>query len=546
MSSVIKKIISDALDEAIEEGSIKTKKPVIVERPKKEGFGDFSTNIAMLLSPGEFQPARKLAAILIPKIEASPVVSGCEAAGPGFINIFLEKSYWHALLKEMLKKGADYGNTDTGAGEKVQVEFVSANPTGPLHIGHGRGAVVGDTLANILKAAGYNVTKEYYINDAGVQVHTLGESVRLRYLELKGEKIEFPDGYYRGEYVKEIARGFFSTAGKLPGAPAFEKFAREAMLERIKKDLKDFGVEFDIWYSEKERLRDSGLVESTIEELEKRGFVYEEEGATWFRTTDFGDDKDRVLIKADGELTYLASDIAYHLDKIKRGFSSIINVWGADHHGYEARVRALFKAFGHDERMLKIIFIQLVSLSRGGVAVAMGKREGEFVTLREVMDEVGKDAARFFFLMRKSDSQLPFDLELAKRQAPENPVYYVQYCHARIMSIMEFAAEKDIGLAGRPEDGVLEKLSLKEELDIIKHLGAFEEIIEKSALEMEPHRIAFYLQELASLFHPYYNRNRVVSEDSALTLARLFLCKAVAGVIRKGLGLIGVSAPVKM
>src|SRR3989304_3720176 len=275
MSSVIKKIISDALDEAIEEGSIKTKKPVIVERPKKEGFGDFSTNIAMLLSPGEFQPARKLAAILIPKIEASPVVSGCEAAGPGFINIFLEKSYWHALLKEMLKKGADYGNTDTGAGEKVQVEFVSANPTGPLHIGHGRGAAVGDTLANILKAAGYNVTKEYYINDAGVQVHTLGESGRRRDLELNGEKIVFPDDYYRGDYVKEIARDFSSMVSRLPGAQAvstFQEFACEAMLERIKKDLKDFGVEFDVWYSEKEKLRDSGLVESTKEELEKKGF----------------------------------------------------------------------------------------------------------------------------------------------------------------------------------------------------------------------------------------------------------------------------------
>ncbi|MBI5599775.1 MAG: arginine--tRNA ligase [Deltaproteobacteria bacterium] len=567
MTRAIRDIIRRALDAAAKDGEIKTERPagkagwlavpIIVERPKKEEFGDFSTNAAMLLAPLEGRPAREIADALARRIAADPSknVSRCEVAGPGFINVFLEKSWWHERLKEMLEKGTGYGDTDIGAGKRVQVEFVSANPTGPLHIGHGRGAAVGDSLANILKAAGFEVTKEYYINDVGRQMQTLGESVRARYIELCGLETRFPEDGYKGEYVKEIARDYLerhgcgmtnqpsSTANRSAGE--FQEFARGIMLERIKKDLADFGVEFDVWKSEK-ALYESGLVGDTIEELKKRGHVYEGEGAVWFRTTAFKDDKDRVLVKADGQMTYFASDIAYHREKVKRGFDRIVNVWGADHHGYEARVRALFKAFGHDERMLKIIFIQLVALLRGGAPVAMGKREGEFVTLREVMDEVGKDATRFFFLMRKSDAHLDFDLELAKRQAPENPVYYVQYCHARIMSITAFAGEKGVSLPQSPDMEVLEKLELKEETDIIKHLAAFEEVVEKSAVEMEPHRITFYLTELAGLFHPYYNRNRVVTDDTETTFARLFLCRAVAGVTRKGLGLLGVGAPVTM
>ena len=424
---------------------------------------------------------------------------------------------------------------------------MSANPTGPLHIGHGRGAAVGDALSNILKAAGYEVSKEYYINDAGRQVLTLGESVRLRIEEIKGRTIEFPQDFYKGEYIKEIAAEYLEKYGApgAKGAPSLKDFGSNAMLENIKRDLRDFGIEFDSWFSERS-LDDTGMVAATIEELKSKGHVYESEGALWFRTTDFGDDKDRVLIKADGERTYFASDIAYHRDKIERGFSSIVNIWGADHHGYEGRIRALLKALGHDDSVLKIIFIQLVALLRGGVPVAMGKREGEFVTLRQVMDEVGKDACRFFFLMRRSDAQLDFDLDLAKSQAPENPVYYVQYCHARIKSIISFALEKGFAVPERFDAKLLSRLDQKEEAEIIRHLGSFGEVVERSAEAMEPHKVTFYLMDLAALFHPYYNKNRVVTDDPELTAARLLLCNAVATVTANGLGLLGVSAPEKM
>lgn len=543
-------IIDAALKAARAEGLLTaaTLPDIIVERSKKEEFGDFSTNMAMLLAPLEKKPPRDIAGILAGKIASMPPVTRAEVAGPGFINIFLDKSYWFSILEEIIKKGPSFGRLDAGKGRKVQVEFVSANPTGPLHIGHGRNAAVGDTLANILDAAGYDVMREYYINDVGRQVHTLGESVRLRLLELQGEKVEFPEDFYRGEYIKDIARDYMTKYGRLDkaaSAPELKDFAREAMLERIRKDLDDFGVRFDVWYSEKS-LHDKGLVAETIDELRRRGFIYESEGALWMRTTDFGDDKDRVIIKADKSMTYFASDIAYHRDKIERGFSSMIDVWGADHHGYEARIRALFKALGADDSRLKIVFIQLVALLRKGVPVAMGKREGEFVTLRQVMDEVGKDACRFFFLMRKSDAHLDFDLELAKSQAPENPVYYVQYGHARIKSIIAFAAEKNIKVPETVSAATLDTLNVREEIEIIKHLGMFEEVVERSAASMEPHRVTFYLMELAGLFHPYYNRNRVVTDDAGLTAARLLLCSAVGNVVANGLNLLGVEAPSKM
>ncbi len=543
-------IIDAALKKALAEGllGVAPLPDIIVERSKKEEFGDFSTNIAMLLAPREKKPPREIARALAEKIAVIPPVSRAEVAGPGFINIFLDKSYWFSILEEIIKKGPAFGRLDVGKGSKVQVEFVSANPTGPLHIGHGRNAAVGDTLANILDAAGYEVTREYYINDVGRQVFTLGESVRLRSLELQGEKVEFPEDHYRGEYIKDIARDYMVKYGhpdKAASVPTFQDFAREAMLERIKKDLTDFGVGFDVWYSEKS-LHDKGLVADTIEEIRKRGFIYEAEGALWMRTTDFGDDKDRVIIKADKSMTYFASDIAYHRDKIERGFSAMVDVWGADHHGYEARIRALFKALGADDSRLKIVFIQLVALLRKGAPVPMGKREGEFVTLRQVMDEVGKDACRFFFLMRKSDAHLDFDLDLAKSQAPENPVYYVQYCHARIKSIIAFAREKDIEVPETVSPAALEALNVREEIEIIKHLGMFEEVVERSAAGMEPHRITFYLMELAGMFHPYYNRNRVVTDDAGLTAARLLLCNAVGNVVANGLKLLGVEAPAKM
>jgi arginyl-tRNA synthetase len=549
MKAAVVKIIESAIGGARLEGVIRGENvpEIILDKPKKEEFGDFSTNIAMLLAPVEKKAPRDIAKAIADRISATPGVEKCEVAGPGFINIFLKKSFWLGVLEDIIKSGAMYGRSDVGRGRRVQVEFVSANPTGPLHVGHGRGAAVGDALANILKAVGYEVSKEYYINDAGRQVLTLGESVRLRMEELKGRTIEFPQDFYKGEYIKDIAAEYLEKycSADAPGAPSLKEFGSRAMLERIKSDLLEFGIEFDSWFSEKS-LDDTGRVAATIEELKAKGHVFESEGALWFRTTDFGDDKDRVLIKADGERTYFASDIAYHRDKIERGFSSIVNIWGADHHGYEGRIRALIKALGYDDSVLKIIFIQLVALLRGGVPVAMGKREGEFVTLRQVMDEVGRDACRFFFLMRRSDAQLDFDLDLAKSQAPENPVYYVQYCHARIKSIIAFAAEKGSVIPEHFDTKLLSRLDQKEEAELIRHLGSFGEVVERSAEAMEPHRVTFYLMDLAALFHPYYNKNRVVTDDPELTSARLLLCNAVATVAANGLKLLGVSAPEKM
>lgn len=542
-------IVRKAIENCKKAATIKTEDlpDIIIEKPKRDEFGDFATNVAMLLAGKEGKPPRQIAELIAKEIRQTENIKKVEVAGPGFINIFMDDKYWLSLLKEVHNLKEKYGTSNTGSGKKVQVEFVSANPTGPLHIGHGRGAAVGDSLANILKAAGYKVVKEYYVNDAGRQVYILGESVRKRMEELQGKDVEFPDDYYKGEYVKEIAQDFLtkhSSVGKAQSTSTVQDFACEAMLERIKKDLQDFDVEFDNWFSEK-TLEDEGLVNNAIEELRKNGYIYEDEGAVWFRTTQLGDDKDRVLIKADKEKTYFASDIAYHKKKAESGFSTIVNVWGADHHGYEARVRAALKAFGYDDNILKIIFIQLVALLRNGVQVPMGKREGEFVTLRQVIDEVGKDACRFFFLMRKSDAQLEFDLELAKKQAPENPVFYVQYAHARICSIIKHAKENGINLP--VTEGVdIKLLSLKEELDIIKKLASFPDIVKGSAIAMEPHRITFYLQELAGLFHPYYNKNRVVADDKSLTNARLYLCEAVKRVMQNGLKLLGVSAPEEM
>ncbi|HBR16585.1 MAG: arginine--tRNA ligase [Deltaproteobacteria bacterium RIFCSPLOWO2_12_FULL_43_16] len=542
-------IVRKAIENCKRATTIKTEDlpDIIIEKPKRDEFGDFATNVAMLLAGKEGKPPRQIAEAIAKEIRQIENIKKVEVAGHGFINIFMDDEYWLSLLKEVHNLKEKYGTSDAGSGKKVQVEFVSANPTGPLHIGHGRGAAVGDSLANILKAAGYKVVKEYYVNDAGRQVYILGESVRKRMEELQGKDVEFSDDYYKGEYVKEIAKDFLaerSSAGKAQSTSTVQDFACEAMLERIKKDLQDFGVEFDNWFSEK-TLEDEGLVNNAIEELRKNGYIYEDEGAVWFRTTQLGDDKDRVLIKADNEKTYFASDIAYHKKKAESGFSTIVNIWGADHHGYEARVRAALKAFGYDDNILKIIFIQLVALLRNGVQVPMGKREGEFVTLRQVIDEVGKDACRFFFLMRKSDAQLEFDLELAKKQAPENPVFYVQYAHARICSIIKHAKENGISLP--TTEGVdIKLLSLKEELDIIKKLASFPDIVKGSAIAMEPHRITFYLQELAGLFHPYYNKNRVVADDKSLTNARLYLCEAVKRVMQNGLKFLGVSAPEEM
>ncbi|TAN63140.1 arginine--tRNA ligase, partial [bacterium] len=507
MKAGIKEIITKAVSIAFESGLLTNASggelpEVIIDKSKKEAFGDFSTNIAMLLSPLTKEAPRKAAGVIAELAQKDPAVEKCEVAGPGFINIFLEKTYWAETLAEILKKGSDYGKSNTGKGKKVLLEFVSANPTGPLHIGHGRGAAVGDSLARIMSLAGFEITKEFYVNDIGVQTIILGDSVRLRYKELKGEAINFPDNYYKGDYIKGLAKEIINN-NVADDKDNFREFACKKMRENIEADLNRFGIIFDKWFSEGEMVRNiGGGLKSIIKKLEKRGVVFKEDNALWFKTLDYGDDKNRVLQKANGETTYFLSDVAYHLDKINRGYDMFINIWGADHHGYEARIRAVFKAFDYDDSMLKIVFIQLVALLRNGTPVAMGKREGEFVTLQQVMEEVGADACRFFFLMRKSDAHLDFDLELAKKQAPENPVYYVQYCHARIKSILFFAEEKGVKPPDVFNPALLSKLGAKEEVEIIRHLALFEETVEKSALAMEPHRITFYLTELAGLFHP--------------------------------------------
>jgi len=438
-----------------------------------------------------------------------------------------------------------------GKGQRVQVEFVSANPTGPLHIGHGRGAATGDAVARLLAAAGFDVQREYYINDAGNQVSTLGRSVLARMRELRGEAVAFPEDGYRGEYVRDIAGELLTQQGEslltMPdeeAAAACTAFGVEAMRARIEGDLAEFGVHFDNWYSEKS-LYERGLVEKELGKLKELGLTYEADGALWLRTTAYGDDKDRVLIKANGDTTYFASDVAYHMEKFDRGFQRVIDVWGADHHGYVPRMKAMLAGLGHPPEDLEVLMIQMVNLLRGGQPVAMGKRSGEFVTLRDVLEEVGPDACRFFFLMRRSDSQLDFDLDLAKQQSSDNPVYYVQYAHARVCSLNRNAAENGVMVPAAGTADVA-ALGLEEELALARLLARYPETVEGAALHYEPHRLVFYLQELAAKFHSYYNRTRVLDAPPTVAGARLYLANAVKLVLANALELLGVKAPERM
>ncbi|HOI14916.1 MAG TPA: arginine--tRNA ligase [Geobacteraceae bacterium] len=524
----------------------------LVEVPNHSEHGDFASNIAMLLAKSEKKPPRQIADLLVSRLRNdTELFERVEVAGPGFINFFLNKDVWRKTLEVICASGDEYGTCTAGQGKRVQVEFVSANPTGPLHIGHGRGAATGDAIASILSAAGFEVVREYYINDAGNQMDTLGRSVYLRYRELLGNSVDFPQNCYQGDYVKDIARDLIAKYGskylETPEEDAVSHFAKiggDIILKGIQQDLRDFGVVHDTWFSE-QSLFDSGKVDESIAYLKDKGFLYENEGALWFRTTDFGDDKDRVVVRGNGVTTYFASDIAYHREKYEQGFDLVIDVWGADHHGYVPRLKGVVQSLGRDPDDLKIVLVQLVALLRNGVPVAMSTRSGEFVTLKEVVDEVGRDAARFFFLMRRSDSQLDFDLELAKSQSSDNPVYYVQYAHARICSIFDNAREKGFTLPD-VDRTPLSKLETPEEISLIKALAAFPDVVEASALHFEPHRIPFYLQDLAGLFHSFYNKNRVIGEDPELSAARLLLLKCTAQTLKNGLILLGVSAPERM
>ncbi|MDL1969561.1 MAG: arginine--tRNA ligase [Candidatus Desulfofervidaceae bacterium] len=551
MKQEIKELILTALKRMQENEGFEVDIPsFIIEVPKLEGYGDFATNVAFLLTEKLKQPPRKIAELLVKYLPACDWVEKVEVAGPGFINFFLKPIAWQQIVKEIITKQDDYGKGKK-KDIKVMVEFVSANPTGPLHIGHGRGAAVGDSLANVLTFAGYDVTREYYINDVGKQMCTLGHSVYLRYLELLGEKVDFPSDFYKGEYIKDLAREVLEKEGEkykdMPQDEAISllaRFAGERILADIKADLDNFSVKFDNWFSEK-TLVESGAVKTLLAWLKEQNLAYEKDGALWFASSHFGDEKDRVLVKADGTTTYFASDLAYHKDKIERGFNLLVDIWGADHHGYVPRLKAGMQAMGYAPDALKILLIQLVHLKRGGKPVAMSTRAGEFVTLKEVLAEVGKDAARFTFLTRSCDSHLDFDLEVAKQQTMENPVFYVQYAYARVCSIEKMAHERGISFPPLIQID-LTPLETKEEINLMKMLSQFPEVIEGAARTLEPHRLPYYLTELAGEFHRYYNKHRILGMPPEISQARFALAQAVKVVIKNGLNLLGVSAPEKM
>ncbi|MBI4824485.1 MAG: arginine--tRNA ligase [Nitrospirae bacterium] len=522
---------------------------VEIESPKVEAHGDLATPVAMSLAKTLRKKPMDIAREIISCIPKQRTFERIEIAGAGFINFTFSREFLYFSLKSLLREKKKFLRQDIGKGIKVQIEFVSANPTGPLHLGHGRGAAVGAALSNLLNAAGYSVHREYYINDKGKQCKLLGQSVFARYKELLGIAYPFPEDGYWGDYVITAAEAIREAVGERYKDASFKEvekfftdFSLRMMLSGIKDDLESFGIKFDSYQSEKE-LYEIGDVFRSIDYLKDKGNLYEKDGALWFRATRFGDDKDRVIIKQDGEHTYFASDIAYHMKKINAGFNELINIWGADHHGYIPRIEAVMDALGYERKKLVVLLVQLVTLMRGGKIVPMSKRLGEFVTLKEVIKEVGADTTKFIFLTRRHDSHLEFDLEVAKSVSSENPVYYVQYANARIGSVLSYASEKGITLEGQAD---LELLTSEEELKIIKKLLMYPMIFEASVLSREPHRITFYLQELSTMFHRYYNKYRIVGDDGALSYARLSLVEAVRTVLKEGLEILGVTAPERM
>ena len=526
-----------------------------VEYTREKAHGDLATPIALVLAGKVKRKPRDIAQAIVGHMEigrdAARYIQRVEVAGPGFINFFLGRRWLEDVVRTILKAGPTYGTSRMGNGTRILLAFVSANPTGPMNIVNARAAAVGAGLANILKASGYDVSTEYYINDAGGQINVLGRSCELRYLELKGEDVEFPESGYQGTYIIDIARLAMEKHGEeLEGmdsedrAKFFRDFALSHMLADQKASLSRFGVEFDVWFSER-KLVDRGAVREVIELLKQRGMVYREADALWLRTTEFGDEKDRVLVKSDGDYTYLAGDIAYHKNKLERGFDLLINIWGPDHHGHVIPTRAGLEAMGYPGSSLEVLLLQFLSLMSGGERVKMSKRAGEFVTMDDLIDEAGSDAARYFLLMRNIESHLEFDLGLAKEHSQANPVYYIQYAHARISSIFRQAEEKGIELSGVDGSG-LSCLIEDSELDIMRKLAAYPDEVAMSAIERTPNRLAGYALDLAGLFHSFYNSHRVINEDSDLTMARLALSGAVRIVLANVLGLLGISAPHEM
>ncbi len=563
---ILKELIQAALKEL--DSGLEPKDGVYLDFPTDNRFGELSTNIAMRLARTLKKSPAQIAGILIPileeKIKSQMLdiyIKDIRLEGAGFINFYLADRFFYDRLSDLIVKGRDTLRINLGHAAPVLIEFVSANPTGALSVAHARQAAVGDVLANVMAFTGFEVNREYYLNDEGNQINILGRSVQLRLKELEGAKVEFPEDHYQGEYIYDIAR---EAKAKKPEGKDWGDFAAGHILEIIKKELEDFGVKFDSWYSQKS-LRESGKIGEALAFLKEKGFLYEEDGALWFKSTQFGDDKDRVVIKSDGSYTYLAPDIAYHRDKYKRGFKKIINLWGPDHHGYINRLKASVLALGYDAGSISIIIVQLATISRGGQPVLMSTRRGQYITLREVLDEVGKDAARFFFLMRRTSSHLDFDLEVAKRQSSENPVYYCQYAHARISSILRnssFAPLENVhpvtdssvtgktdrqnsltGFVLKPEELDVRVLKEKEELVLIKKIWQFNSILNICVITEDPYLLTVYLQELAETFHKFYDLHRVLGQDSRLTSARLALIQAVQTVLGTGLELLGISFP---
>ena len=586
MKSLIQELVSQSLQQLVVAGVLSEAPVPAIERTRDAAHGDFASNVAMVNSKAAGMKPRDLAERIVAALPASPALAGVEIAGPGFINFCLSRAAYLGLVPQILTEGPAYGRSQVGAGQRVQVEFVSANPTGPLHVGHGRGAAYGAVVADLLAAVGFDVHREYYVNDAGRQMDILGTSVWLRYLELCGEELAFPSNGYKGDYVWDIAATLHREHGDAYRHPTAEVFDAvpadagvdgdgdkeahiDALIERaktllgdnryryvfelglntilddIRDDLEKFGVTYQEWYSERS-LTEKGAVNHAIERLRESGHLYEKDGAWWFRSTDFGDEKDRVVIRDNGQTTYFASDIAYHLEKFERGFDRVIDVWGADHHGYVPRVKAALRAMGQDPAGLDVLLVQFAILYRGGERQQMSTRSGEFVTLRELRKEVGRDAARFFYVMRKCEQHMDFDLDLAKSQSNDNPVYYVQYAHARICSVLRQAAEKGIHVEPSAGETNLALLQAEHEEALLKTLSRYPEVLESAALNHEPHQLTYYLRELANDFHTYYNAHPFLVEDAALRDARIKLILATREVLRNGLNLIGVSAPEQM
>jgi len=583
----LKELIESALASLIAQQSLPadvSSADVQLERTKDRSHGDFASNIAMVLAkPAKMNP-RQIATLIVDALPQHEMIEKVEIAGPGFINFSLSASSRQQVVADVLKKAGQFGLSNYGNGQKVQVEFVSANPTGPLHVGHGRGAAYGSVVSSLLKAVGFDVHREYYVNDAGRQMDILATSVWLRYLEKCGEQFTFPSNGYRGEYVLDIAEtlkqqhgnalfhtaslvfdgvpadepqggdkelhidGLTQQAKNLLGAEVYRQLfdlGLNAILDDIRNDLAGFGAEYDEWFSERS-LVESGVVDEAVEQLKAANMLYQQDGAWWFKSTDFGDEKDRVVVRDNGQATYFASDVAYHLNKFNRGFDQIIDIWGADHHGYITRVKASLEALNQDVSKLKVLLVQFAVLYRGKEKVGMSTRSGEFVTLRELRDEVGKDAARFFYVMRGADQHMDFDLELAKSQSNDNPVYYVQYAHARVCSVFRQLAERQMNWDEQTGIGNLSLLTEDHEQALFTMLSRYPEVVELAAITHTPHLLAHFLMDLARDFHTYYNAHQFMTDDIDLSQARLTLITAVRQVIANGLGLMGVSAPQSM